>query len=188
MRGVCENAHVTLLDFLFAAFTFLFAAITFQLFAAFFFYFQSSFFCLQHVFYVQRSLFFFAATVFCLLRFFFFAASALWAIVHFTLSCYSRKLFEDWLCHHCKQSRYFDMIQCESYWHQFDWQDVFLVCFVYSLFQVQWSCQKLPSKINPRLSSLRCCAKTDEVPDEWIYPSCEQLPRKSVSHDKNSLD
>ena len=64
MRGVCENAHVTLLDFLFAAFTFLFAAITFQLFAAFFFYFQSSFFCLQHVFYVQRSLYFFCSDSF----------------------------------------------------------------------------------------------------------------------------
>ena len=47
---------------------------------------------------------------------------------------------------------------------------------------------EITKQINPRLSSFRCCAKTDEEPNEWIYPSCEQLPKKSVLHEKNSLD
>ena len=79
------------ITFLFAAFTFLFEAITF-LFAAFFF--QRSSFCLQHVFYLQCSLFFFAAIVFSLQRFFFSAASPLWAIVPIPM-IWPSKLFNE---------------------------------------------------------------------------------------------
>ena len=74
---VCsDHFFVCSVHFLFAAFTFLFAVITF-LFAAF--------------------TFLFAAIVFCLQRFFFFAASPLWAIV---IKRYALRL--NW-CTLCKQ-------------------------------------------------------------------------------------
>ena len=48
------------------------------------------------------------------------------------------QLKESWSCHLCQQSRYMDMIQCESCLHWFDWWGHFfnrplkLVCFAHS--------------------------------------------------------
>ena len=76
-------------------------------------------------------------------------------INHFTLSCYSRKLFEDWLYHHCKQSWYFDMTQCESYCHWFD-------CF--SFFRSSGVVENYQAKLIRDLLSLGVVQKQTKSP------------------------
>ena len=104
-------------------------------------------------------------------------------INHFTLSCYSRKLFEDWLYHHCKQSWYFDMTQCESYCHWFD-------CF--SFFRSSGVVENYQAKLIRDLLSLGVVQKQTKSPMNGLVLhvknylknqfSTKKLPRLRPSH------
>ena len=61
---------------------------------------------------------------------------------------------------------------------------LFLFCFVFSFFRSSGVVRNYQAKLIRDFLPLGVVQKIDQEPDEWVCPSCEQLPRKSVSTKK----